>query len=159
RNNVLRQWIEKGSPPWPGATAAAADGAAVPIPEESELWFDVRDIFVRRCMKCHEGANPQSERPLLQVGDYASLTRKRVKQDRQVEWFPWPEGDGDAWYYVKPGEPGEAALKESLLYRRVKADEMPPSAEKTTPAEKAILKVWIEAGAPVPAAPARGPTF
>jgi hypothetical protein len=45
-------------------------------------------------------------------------------------------------------EPGKR--DESLLWERIAADEMPPGPKKLTPAQKAAIGDWIDAGAPSP---------
>mgnify|MGYP000482027701 CR=1 FL=1 len=133
---------------------AAAELPTKEPASEGELWLDVRGILERRCMKCHDGPAPQSGVNLLQIVDFQSLTKKWTAEDRSDRITDW---ERNPWHYVKPGATGDAALDESLLWSLVKSDKMPRGSEKLGAAEKAILKAWISAGAPSPAAPlARG---
>src|SRR5262245_4179932 len=53
---------------------------------------------------------------------------------------------------VKGGESGSAlkagSLKDSLLWEKIRTDEMPEGKVKLTAAEKDVIRRWIEAGAP-----------
>src|SRR5262249_51549237 len=155
REAVLRKWLQAGAPPWPmESTMPVKPKEREPVASDGELWFEVRDVLERRCMKCHDGSSPQSGVVSLQILDYQSLTRQRAARDREDRITDWPR---DPWYYVKPGRPSETLLDESLLYFMLKTDKMPRGSEKLTPGEKVILKAWVAAGAPVPPAPAARP--
>lgn len=88
-----------------------------------ELVFDakVAPILARRCLDCHAGADPKG------------------KLDLSTRRAAFAGGKGGA--PIVPGKP-----KESLLWERIEADEMPPKARLSV-AEKAALREWIEAGA------------
>jgi serine/threonine-protein kinase len=157
REEVLRKWLEAGAPAWPKEAAKPPDPVVEPsrVPD-SELWFEVRTIFERRCLKCHDGPSPQSGVPDLQIVEHASLTAKRTAESRKERITDWKR---DPWYYVKPGPASETLLDESLLYFMIKTDKMPRGSDKLTAGEKAIVKAWVAAGAPVPSAPQSRPNL
>src|SRR5688572_26259863 len=94
-------------------------------PSSEELARKARELFTAHCYRCHgkEGAN--------EGGFNYVLDRQRLLQRRKVV-------------------PGDAA--KSRLYRRLFStdDPMPPAEEKDRPsaADIALLKKWIDAGAP-----------
>jgi hypothetical protein len=156
---ALKKWAEAGSPAWPKDGAVPAK-APPPLPAKDvrdatgELWYEVRAIFERSCMQCHEGTSPPSGVKELQVRDYSTLTKKWKEAhpvDRSIPWSLLP------WYYVKPGLNGDAALSESLIWHAVSNNLMPPTGKKLSAAEKAVIQVWIAAGAARPALPPRRP--
>jgi serine/threonine-protein kinase len=86
-------------------------------------------FFKKYCYRCH---GVEFKVPTFNVLDRDVLVASR----------------GDDPAYVVPGN-----LDDSLVWQRVALDaDMPPSGAKPTDAEKDILKKWIEAGAPFPAA-------
>lgn len=92
-------------------------------PEEKALARKVQQILATHCYRCHGkgGAN--------EGGFNYALDRRRLLERRKVV----------------PGNPAK-----SRLYRRLANEDMPPPDEKPRPssAEVALLKRWIEAGAP-----------
>jgi tetratricopeptide (TPR) repeat protein/mono/diheme cytochrome c family protein len=97
--------------------------AAETSPEE--LARKVREVFTANCYRCHgkDGAN--------EGGFNFILDRQRLLQRRKV----------------LPGDPAK-----SRLFRRISSpdDPMPPADEKPRPSDRdiALVKNWIEAGAP-----------
>lgn len=97
---------------------------------------EVAPILKKRCVACH-GAVMQTNG--LRVDDGSLLV-----------------AGGYSGPAVIPGKPGE-----SRLLARLKSSEkgtmMPPSGARLSADEIAVITKWIEAGAPVPAASAKGP--
>ena len=81
----------------------------------------IAPILVSHCLECHRGPNPEGG---------LNLTERALAR--------------------KGGDSGESILdggvSESLLWRRVSADEMPPK-HPVSEAKKGVLKQWIEEGA------------
>jgi serine/threonine-protein kinase len=103
-------------------------GTAVPCRADeppAALAGKVRTVLELNCYRCH-GQNGSNEGGFDYVLDFPKLIGKKVI----------------------PGNPGK-----SRLLRRMQADEMPPEDEKQRPskADIALVKQWIEAGAPAPA--------
>ncbi len=94
-------------------------GADAPLTFEK----DVRPIFKQHCFLCH-GEEPKPK------GDLDLRTVKMMLKG------------GIEGAELVPGKPAE-----SRLWKRVEADEMPEGHKKVSPAQKAILKKWIEQGA------------
>jgi WD40 repeat protein/mono/diheme cytochrome c family protein len=103
-------------------------------PEAKELASKAREVLSVHCYRCH-GQDGAVEGGFNFILDARSL----VARNKVV--------------------PGNAA--KSKLFRRIHDGEMPPEEEKTRPseAEVALLKKWIEAGAPDFSAPAPPRTF
>ena len=102
-------------------TAAIIAGISLPQMEaraEPDFDKDVAALLARRCLECHSGADPKGD---------LDLTRKDSVTGK----------DGP----VVPGN-----LKDSLLWERVAADEMPPK-KPLDAKEKELLQAWIEGGA------------
>jgi hypothetical protein len=79
----------------------------------------IAPLLITRCLACHSGAAPDGGLSLV-----------------------------DAAAAAKGGESGpalESGKRESLLWQRVEGDEMPPE-HPLPPAEKALLRAWIDAG-------------
>jgi len=107
-------------------TAIGQDAArpnAADAVESGMRSFDERiaPLFIRRCMECHSGADPQG-----------GLNLSRQALVRQ---------GGDSGPVLEPGRP-----EASLLWERVAADEMPPK-HPLSADEKQLLREWITAGA------------
>ena len=90
-----------------------------------ELSFEkhVRPIFKAHCFHCH-GEGEKLEGKL-------DLRLKRLA-----------EQGGETGKGIVPGQPDA-----SLLLKRIESGEMPPAERKVTPAERAIIRRWIAAGA------------
>jgi serine/threonine-protein kinase len=105
--------------------------------EDRSLTLQARDILRERCHGCHKG--PGSKGGHFNAIDFASLLK--------------PAGNDDKAAIV----PFKSA--QSALWQKIAAGEMPEDGsvekEKFKPAEKDILKNWIDAGAP--AWPEAGP--
>jgi hypothetical protein len=91
--------------------------------DDAALARQARSVLVANCYRCHgrEGAN--------EGGFSYILDRERLLVRHKIV----------------PGQPGK-----SRLFRRVKSGDMPPEDEKPRPSEAdvAVLRQWIEAGAP-----------
>ena len=94
---------------------------APPATANSPPDFDstIVPLFIRRCISCHSGTEPKGG---LDITRRASVIA------------------GESPVLI----PGKA--NESLLWKRVEANEMPPKSPLTAD-EKLLLKSWIEAGA------------
>ena len=106
----------------------SAGGAGDPLPS---LATQVHTIFQAKCIECH---GPDLARPKGKFGYVLDLARVAANPKMIV-----------------PGKP-----LQSELYQMVSRNEMPDpkgSARPLTPAEKDILKSWIEAGAPADVSP------
>ncbi|MDW8266024.1 MAG: c-type cytochrome domain-containing protein [Gemmataceae bacterium] len=114
-------------------TVVGVSGASVAAEEPSALARKAQAILKTHCYRCH-GQDGAVEGGVNYVLDLPRLVARRK---------------------VVPGKSAE-----SPLYARVAAGEMPPPDEEPRPSEAdiALLKKWIDAGAPPPqAAPNRKP--
>ncbi len=106
--------------------ALALSGPATADPERAitKENFDrtIAPLLTRRCLDCHGGAKPKGG---------LDLSRKQKAL-----------AGGKSGVAVVPGKPSA-----SLLWEQVDAGSMPPK-KPLTDDEKALLKAWIEAGAP-----------
>lgn len=94
-----------------------------PIYSEDRVDFDrqVAPLLAERCLDCHSGAAPEAKLDLTQ---------------KDSTWK-----GGDSGPALTTGK-----LDGSLLWQRVRDDEMPPK-HPLTVSEKQLLKAWIEQGA------------
>jgi hypothetical protein len=112
-----------------GAQAQEKDA---PLPERVQFNRDIRPILSDNCMKCH-GPNAQARKGNLRL------------DSRESAFAPAESGKTA----VVPGD-----LHKSELWSRISTNDpeekMPPrkSGKKLTPREVALLKRWIEQGAP-----------
>jgi hypothetical protein len=86
----------------------------------------VRAVFSAKCARCH---GPDLPRPRAGFGHVLDLRRLAAEPDKVV-----------------PSKPGESGL-----WQQVQSGEMPPPdspAGPLTSQEKAVIRAWIEAGAP-----------
>ena len=105
-----------------GAAAAARNNpAAEPSPPAFDFDRQIAPLLISRCLECHSGASPDGGLSLVDV-----------------------EGAAKGGESGPALEPGNAR---SLLLARVESDEMPPE-QPLSDDEKAILRAWIERGAP-----------
>jgi WD40 repeat protein/mono/diheme cytochrome c family protein len=122
------------SPGSPGTTPVA-DAPASPDADKQVLATRAREILKTHCYRCH-GQDGSVEGAMNYVADLGKLVARKK---------------------VVPGDPDA-----SRLFLRVDDGSMPPPDEKPRPGpeEVAILKKWIEAGAPggEPAAPRKAIT-
>lgn len=98
-----------------------------PADEVGTFRDQVAPILEKHCLRCHQGPEPKGG---LSLSD-------------SEETFK----GGDSGPAVTPGKPGE-----SLLIAMISGEdpEMPQNAPSLSPAQVAILKTWIEQGAPWP---------
>jgi hypothetical protein len=94
-----------------------------------QLTRDVLSLFQARCVRCHGGDKPKAK---LNLTSLEGIGR-----------------GGKSGPVVSPGKP-----QDSLLWQLVQEDEMPPK-KPLAAAERALLRRWIEQGAP--AVPATAP--
>jgi hypothetical protein len=83
----------------------------------------VLPIFQAKCLACH---GDKKQRARLDLRTKAATMK-----------------GGESGVALKPG-----SLTGSLLWEKIRSDEMPEGDQKLTPAEKATIRRWIEAGAP-----------
>jgi mono/diheme cytochrome c family protein len=110
--------------------AAAPAGLGDAPPSQVDYLRDVKPILAQNCVKCH---GPDRRRNGLRL-DTAAAARK----------------GGDSGPAVTPGD----SAKSRLILMVTAADgvkPMPPSGTPLDAAQVAILKAWIDAGAPAPA--------
>src|SRR5262245_31005941 len=105
------------------APAHAADEPKADAKQQQQLAQQAQAVLKANCYRCH-GQDGSIEGSMNYVTDLAKLVARKK---------------------VVPGD-----LKGSRLFRRVDEGTMPPPDEQPRPsaAEIAILKKWIEAGAP-----------
>src|SRR5262249_17911673 len=84
---------------------------------------DVLPLLQTKCLSCHGAGKQKAD---LDLRSRASLLK-----------------GGETGPAVKPG-----SAKDSLLWEKINADQMPPDKNKLTAAEKALIKTWIDSGAP-----------
>jgi len=110
-------------------TAATAVRAADPTPEQLEFFENrVRPLFVAQCSECHGEGNAKGGLRLIS----GELIRR----------------GGDSGPAIVPGKPDESLLIEAVGHR---GDIKMPPKQKLADAEIAILRRWVEIGAPWPA--------
>src|SRR5437879_8249233 len=97
--------------------------ASASAQDDVEFQRDIRPILSNKCFKCHGPALQESG---LRLDDRDRATRRKV---------------------IVPGKPGESKIIERVL--RDDDERMPPpeTGEKLSPAQVALLKKWIAAGA------------
>jgi Protein of unknown function (DUF1549)/Planctomycete cytochrome C len=93
--------------------------------EKDALSFEksVLPIFQANCLKCH---GDKKQKGGLDLRTKAGLLK-----------------GGETGVALKPG-----SLKESILWEKIRTDEMPEGDVKLTAAEKETIRRWIQAGAP-----------
>ncbi len=89
-------------------------------PEATDFDRTIAPLLAARCLDCHSGSEPKGG---LDLGSRGSALK-----------------GGESGVVLKPGK-----LDASVLWERVREDEMPPK-HPLTGAEKSTLKQWIEAG-------------
>jgi hypothetical protein len=93
---------------------------------DQQFELEVRPVLVDRCLKCH---GPENQHGGLRLDSRAALRQG---------------GDSGAAIAVD-------SLEDSLLWKRIAADEMPPATEPRLSAkERASLRQWIVTGASMP---------
>src|SRR5213594_3673049 len=114
-----------------GALVAFAASAAAPTNDYSA----VEAIFTERCLDCHESKEPE-----------ANLV---------LETFETLMKGGESGPVIVPGKSSESLLVKMLegaVEKDGKKKIMPPGKrEKLKPAEIALIRAWIDAGAKAPA--------
>ena len=89
---------------------------------------DVKPILAQRCFRCHSSLEQESG---LRLDNVPAILKG---------------GEGGA--IVAPGKSGESRLIAAVM--RTGDLKMPPEGEPLTEAQVAILKAWVDAGAPAP---------
>ncbi len=103
---------------------------AAEIPKAPDYDRDIRPILRSRCVTCHG--------PIKQEGGLRLDAGKLVLQG------------GDSGAVVKPAKSGESPLLARVSTTNLD-ERMPPKGAPLAEQEIAVLKAWIDAGAPVPA--------
>src|SRR5947207_6725232 len=108
------------------APALAADAAPKPT------YSQVRAIFAQHCLSCHDSKEQEGS---LILETYQSLLK-----------------GGDSGAVIVPGKAAESLLVQQIEH--IKKPFMPPpkKGDKLSPQEIAVIRAWIDAGAPAPAA-------
>lgn len=115
---------------WADSTRSPSRVEQVPAPKKVDFNRQVRPLLAKHCWTCH-GADPDARKSALRLDTAAGIAEQR---------------DGG-----RPVEPG--SLAKSLIWARlnptIPALQMPPAdsgIDAMSPAEKAIVKQWIEEG-------------
>jgi hypothetical protein len=108
-----------------GILAFTAMGDRAIAQDKASLPFEksVLPIFEAKCLRCH---GEKKQRGKLDLRTKAAILK-----------------GGETGVALKPGSPSG-----SLLWEKIRRDEMPEGDTKLTPAEKETIRRWIEAGAP-----------
>src|SRR3954470_18594955 len=127
--------------PWIHLALLACPLAAAPAATEGDAFFEskVRPILVERCYECHSAD-------------------KKVKGGLRLDIRAgWAKG-GDTGPAIAPGKPKESLLIEAIEYAN-RDLQMPPK-QRLSESETAVLRDWVQMGAPDPrdGAPAAGAT-
>jgi len=93
------------------------------IAQDFSFEKSVLPIFQAKCLSCH---GEKKQRGGLDLRTKSGIVK-----------------GGETGTALKPG-----SLKDSLLWEKIRTDEMPEGKEKLTAKEKDIIRRWIEAGAP-----------
>jgi hypothetical protein len=113
---------------------AAAPPQRPPTAKRLVLERDVRPLLAERCLKCHGGNKPRARLDLR--------SRSAIL------------AGGESGPAVVPG-----SAEKSLLFQMVHKGDMPPGKEaKLTAGQVALLRTWIDQGAPAAEAVAGGPS-
>ena len=105
-----------------GFAAPPGDTAADEPPAQSvDFDLQIAPLLISRCLECHSGASPDGG---LSLVDAQGASR-----------------GGESGPAVGPGK------TESLLWKRVEGDEMPPE-QPLSQTEKDLLGAWIDSGSP-----------
>jgi serine/threonine protein kinase len=119
---ILTDWVKGGAPPLPAEDPDNPTAAVVPY---SELAAKVQDIFDRRCYECHKFD--------VAKGGIKIMNYRLLVTVRQV---------------IVPGRPEDSELYQ-LITSTDEEKQMPPSTAPRLPKrEIAIIRKWIEEGAP-----------
>src|SRR3954470_6026792 len=108
------------------APAFAAETAPKPT------YSQVRAIFAQHCLSCHDSKEQEGG---LILETHQSLL----------------EGGGDGAVIV-PGKSGESLLVQQIEHAKKPFMPPPKKGDKLSPQEIAVIRAWIDAGAPAPLA-------
>lgn len=118
--SILTRWIRGGAPPFEESDAVPEDNHQ----NESESARKVKDIFVKRCWKCHKHGVAQ--------GGIRILHHRLLVNVRKA---------------VVPGRPEESELFQ-LVARQNEGVMPPPPLPPLTQREIEVIRLWIAEGAP-----------
>jgi len=108
------------------APAFAADAAAKPT------YSQVRAIFAQHCFSCHDSKEQEGG---LILETHQSLLK-----------------GGDDGTVIVPGKASESLLVQQIEHAKKPFMPPPKKGDKLSPQEIAVIRAWIDAGAPAPAA-------
>src|SRR5438309_11346236 len=91
--------------------------------QEPSFEKSVLPIFQAKCLNCH---GEKRQRGMLDLRTKTATVK-----------------GGESGVALKPG-----SLKDSILWEKIRTDEMPEGEKKLTATEKETIRRWIEAGAP-----------
>src|SRR5436190_7489779 len=107
------------------APAFAADAA----PKAN--YSQVRAIFVQHCLSCHDSKEQEGS---LILESYQSLLK-----------------GGDSGAVIVPGKAAESLLVQQIEHAKKPFMPPPKKGDSLSPQEIAMIRAWIDAGAPAPA--------
>jgi serine/threonine-protein kinase len=107
--------------------------AQAKAPDKAQLAVQARRVLETYCHRCHKGEGSES-------GSDANFLKR-------ADLVAAREGENP---FITPAKPEKSFLFERLAVRRGGKGDMPPRSVRDRPsdADKAIMKKWIEAGAP-----------
>src|SRR5882762_9615599 len=108
------------------APAIAADVAPKPT------YSQVRAIFAQHCLSCHDSKEQEGS---LILETHQSLLK-----------------GGDSGAVIVPGKAAESLLVQQIEHAKKPFMPPPKKGDKLPPQEIAVIRAWIDAGAPAPAA-------
>lgn len=123
-----------GAAPVRGETASARNGAAVSGDDDGttdQVLFDphIRAIFAERCAECHLGGRRK--------GKLSLTARELIVRSNE-----------DGLMIVKAGTPEESELLRRVLLPEADDLAMPPEGPRVSAVQAALIRRWIESGAP-----------
>ena len=113
----------------PGLEANTVAGAMLPPPDTVSFAEDILPIFQQRCAKCHGAADENGE-----VRTEVSLNLLEYEKVMAGSEFGT---------VVEAGDPDGSFLMDMIV-----AGDMPEEGDKVPEEEIALIRAWIEAGAP-----------
>ena len=124
----------------------------VDLPEERGFFHEqVRPIFERRCPGCHTAGSAQANMALTgnisstqMVGELVNIGSSRGGQFKRVV----PNNPDQSWLYLKAA--GLAAAAGCVPGEACATGPMPPGGDLIPAGELAVIRQWIEDGAPMP---------
>ena len=113
----------------PGLAANTVAGAEVPSPDTVSFAEDILPIFQQRCAKCHGAADEN--------GDIRTEVSLNLLEYEKVM------AGSEFGTVIEAGDPDGSFLLDMIV-----AGDMPEEGDKVPEEEIALIRAWIEAGAP-----------